>query len=73
MGGYHASWTANSELQDLILSLQQKPYKHYTWVNEQLRRKGKLVVGNNVDLRTKIIHLWHATPTKSHSRIDAST
>ncbi|XP_075099367.1 uncharacterized protein LOC142176177 [Nicotiana tabacum] len=36
--------------------------KHITWINQQLRRKGKLLVGNNATLRTKILTLWHSSP-----------
>lgn len=38
-------------LQDLIAKLQVQPYKSYTWINSQLRWKGRLVVGANVQLR----------------------
>ncbi|OIS96378.1 putative receptor-like protein kinase [Nicotiana attenuata] len=68
-----ASWSSDPELHSLILSLQQAPQKHLTRINHQLRRKGKLVIGNDVALQTKLLTLWHSTPTGGHSRLDATT
>ncbi|KAL3527895.1 hypothetical protein ACH5RR_012551 [Cinchona calisaya] len=54
------SWQTDPKLQELIhkllLSDQSHP-SHYTWQNNQLRRKDRFVVGNNFDLWTKIIGL----------------
>ncbi|XP_019246354.1 PREDICTED: uncharacterized protein LOC109226006 [Nicotiana attenuata] len=68
-----ASWSSDPELSSLISFLQQTPQKNFTWINHQLRRKGKLVIGNNAALRTKLLTLWHSTPAGGHSGLDATT
>lgn len=68
-----ASWDANHALKALIASPAQTPQKHFTWINAQLRRKWKLVVGDGEFLRKKIITSWHFTPSGGHSGIDATT
>ncbi|XP_019259126.1 PREDICTED: uncharacterized protein LOC109237290 [Nicotiana attenuata] len=68
-----ASWSVDPQLSSLISSLQQAPQKNFTWINHQLRRKGKLVIGNNTALRTKLLTLWHSTPTGGQSGLDATT
>nr|GEY05289.1 hypothetical protein [Tanacetum cinerariifolium] len=44
---------ADADLQKPVQDLETNPqsHKHYTWVNGQLRRKEKLVVGNNEELK----------------------
>ena len=46
------TWTSDPQLVQLISQLQQgtKTSTHYTWTHGQLRRKGKLVVGNDMAL-----------------------
>jgi len=43
-----ASWHSDQELHQLITELQADPTSHsqFTWLQGQLRRKGKLVIGN---------------------------
>lgn len=64
--------TFDLELQILIGSLKLTLQKHYTWMDDQLRRKGRLVNGNDEELRAKIINLWNFTPTWGYSSIDAT-
>lgn len=49
----HKSWQEDFELANLILQLQQhqKPRPHYEWEHGQLKRKGRLVVGNSQSVR----------------------
>ncbi|XP_019258307.1 PREDICTED: uncharacterized protein LOC109236562 [Nicotiana attenuata] len=68
-----ANWASDPELIALIYSLPHSPQKHYAWINNQLRRKGKLVIGHDAKLRNQILTLWHSTPSGGHSRIDATT
>lgn len=46
-------WKADPVLQKLIIELQIAATNHpkFTWVNEELSRKGKLVVGNDPELK----------------------
>ncbi|GJV76184.1 putative mitochondrial protein, partial [Tanacetum coccineum] len=44
----------------LILKLQRGDHvKHYTWTHDLLRRKGKLVVGDNKDLKQALLKHFH--------------
>ncbi|GAB4849420.1 hypothetical protein Ancab_040176 [Ancistrocladus abbreviatus] len=54
-------WSKDLVLQQIIEQLQQSAHTHpkYTWFCGQLRRKGRLVVGNDVPLREDIISLMH--------------
>ena len=57
------TWSHDPNLVDLIRKLQQptsKPSK-FTWVNGQLRRIGKLVVGFDDALRKELLHLFHSS------------
>ncbi|XP_019240554.1 PREDICTED: uncharacterized protein LOC109220546 [Nicotiana attenuata] len=69
----HNSWVQDPELSQLINSLQASPKKHFTGINNQLRRKGKLMVGNDMELRTKLLQLWHSSTSGGHSGVDATT
>ncbi|KAH0643232.1 hypothetical protein KY290_034830 [Solanum tuberosum] len=59
------TWIQNATLQELIVKLQVQPFKYFTWCNDQLRWKGRLVVGHDTQLRNTIITLWHSTPQVS--------
>ena len=63
------SWKTDKGMQTLIqeLSLHPASHPHYSWVNQLLCRKGKLVVGQNVPLQTQIISLYHDSATRGHS------
>lgn len=66
------SWMDDPALQELITKLQTQPYKSYTWCNNELRWKVRLVVGNDHQLRKTIITLWHSTTQGGHSGMDAT-
>ncbi len=69
-----ASYATGTALQTLITELQTNPqsHRHYTLSNGHLCQKGKLVVGNDIDLQLKIHGLFHDTPTRGHSGIQAT-
>ena len=54
------------------LEVDSQSHKHYTWVNGQLRRKGKLVVGNNEILRKQLLNYFHCDPSGGHSGVQAT-
>ncbi|GJU22459.1 reverse transcriptase [Tanacetum coccineum] len=68
------SCQADTDLQKLIKDLETNPqsHKHYTWVNGQLRRKGKLVVGNNEELKQQLLQFFHSDPSGVHSGVQAT-
>jgi len=58
----------DANLQQLVQELKTDPnsHKYYHWINEELRRKGKLVVGNDVELRQSILQWLHSSPAGRH-------
>ncbi|GJV27604.1 putative mitochondrial protein [Tanacetum coccineum] len=68
------SCQADADLQNLVKDLEANPqsHKHYTWINGQLRRKGKLVVGNNEELRQQLLQYFHSDPSGGHSGVHAT-
>ena len=44
----------------------------YTWSQELLRRKGKLVVGQSEEIRQKLIQLIHTSPFGGHSGVEVT-
>ena len=63
------SWQKDKDVQLLIqeLTLQPNSHPHYSWVNQLLCRKGKLVVGQLGPFQTQIISLYHDLATRGHS------
>nr|GEU99885.1 hypothetical protein [Tanacetum cinerariifolium] len=68
-------WRGDPSLITLIANLQAgKPYsKHYSWSNQQLTRKGKLVVGDDPALRLSLLTHFHGDSTGGHSGIASTT
>ena len=49
------SWHKDPHLQHILHQIQQGfPIPNYEWINQQLRQKGKLLVGLNSELRQKL-------------------
>ncbi|GJZ31236.1 putative mitochondrial protein [Tanacetum coccineum] len=69
-----ASWDKDMDLQQLIQKLITKPdtSKKYTWKDVELKRKGKLVVGSDVALRTQLMTVFHCEPVVGYSGVQAS-
>jgi len=57
------------KLQKLVDKIQmtQQPCKHYTFNGDVPRRNGKLVVGNDAGLKTKILQHFHNSGIGGHS------
>ncbi|GKC69078.1 hypothetical protein Tco_1114961, partial [Tanacetum coccineum] len=70
-----ATWSSDPFLITLIANLQAgKPCsKHYSWFNQQLTRKGKLVVGDDHALRLSLLTHFHSDSTGGHSGIATTT
>ncbi|GKC21367.1 putative mitochondrial protein [Tanacetum coccineum] len=71
MKAVKATWFSDPILQSVITSLKKGTYKNskYTWSVNELRRKGKLVVGSDEQLRLKLISYFHSSPTGGHSGV----
>lgn len=61
-------------LGDLIVQLQQNPKakKHYAWSQGILRRKNKIVVPDNLELRNSILDWLHCSSQGGHSGRDVT-
>ncbi|GJR89940.1 retrotransposable element Tf2 [Tanacetum coccineum] len=70
-----ATWSSDHFLITLIANLQAgKPCsKHYSWSNQQLTRKGKLVMGDDPALRLSLLTHFHSDSTGGHSGIATTT
>ena len=69
-----ATWSTDQHLSAVISEFKQNPQSpsKYSWIGGQLRRKGHLVVGNDVDLRLKIVQLFHNSSSGGHSGVLAT-
>jgi len=67
-----SSWAEDPTIKELLIRVQsqEEGVKEFTFVNQQLRRKGKLVVGANPVLREEILKIWHEKPIGGHSGIE---
>ena len=65
------TWASDDSLRHIICDLLHDPrsHPHYTWVNNHLNRKGKIVVGHNPALHNKLIALYHDTAAGGHSGV----
>ncbi|GJX34061.1 retrotransposable element Tf2 [Tanacetum coccineum] len=68
------SWEVDVDLQLLIQQLADHTYvgTKYTWTNGELRRKGKLVVGSNEQLRQALVTYFHSDPVGGHSGVQVT-
>lgn len=69
------SWRDDPELKGVIQKLEAgniQDTSHYTWVNNQLRWKDKLIVGNVEALRQRIVSAWHDSAVGGHSGIQVT-
>ena len=65
------SWEHDANVSRVIQQLQQpsnKPSK-FTWEANQLRRKGKLVVGMDLALRQELLEFFHSSVQEGHSGV----
>ena len=69
------SWEQDVTLKQLLLELKTGSCtkKHYTWSNNQLFRKNKLVVGNDIQLRMDLLAHFHGSSIGDHSGVKVTT
>ena len=68
------SWPQDILLQQIIRDIQfmASTYRHYTWHQGIMRRKGRLVVGKDAVLKRDIILWLHSTVVDGHSGRDTT-
>ncbi|GJU99893.1 reverse transcriptase [Tanacetum coccineum] len=71
---YLNTWEEDNELKAKVDKLKkgESVRNAYVWENHQLRRKGKLVVGNNATLRMELLTHFHSGPIGGHVGIKAT-
>lgn len=59
----------------IMQTLEENPENqaNYSWENNILKWKGRLVIGNNVALRQKLIELYHSSVVGGHSSVYVTT
>ncbi|GJY29037.1 retrotransposable element Tf2 [Tanacetum coccineum] len=68
------TWTTDNQLKAICDQLKEGQIKkHYSLFNDQLLRKGKLVVGTNAQLRQELLNHFHGGSIGGHSGIKATT
>lgn len=69
-----STWEVDADLARVIGELEEQANSHpkFTWPGNQLRRKGKLVVGNNGELRKEILWHFHNSSLGGHSGMAAT-
>lgn len=67
-------WESVPNLHQIIQELQTEPSKHsaYSFTNGELRRKGKLVVGNDPSIKLHIFQWLHDSAVGGHSGRDST-
>ena len=69
-----ASWQGDDALQKLIAEVTKdsSSHKDFSWSGGELRRKVKLVIGKNLELRKEILNWLHSSSCGGHSGKDAT-
>lgn len=68
------SYVTNPILQQIYSNLQRDSSSHskYSWDGKILRRKGKVVMGQELELRKKLFELFHSGAMRGHSGVHAT-
>ena len=67
------SWIQDPAMVHLLHKVKNgKANTKYTWVNDQLRRKGKLMVGADNSLRMDLLNYFHSSSSGGHSGMEAT-
>ncbi|GMJ07956.1 hypothetical protein HRI_004464800 [Hibiscus trionum] len=69
------TWTNDGKLQQIIADLVKDSTSHskYSWDGKYLKRKGKLVVGDDLELKKKLIEQFHSSSLGGHSGADVTS
>jgi hypothetical protein len=69
---YH--WQHDPYLQTIIHDLQKDPKSHpkFSWIRDELRRNGKLVIGSNTAIKETILTWLHSSSVGGHSGRDVT-
>ena len=68
------SWLKDPAMVHLLHKAKNSP-KHdnkYSWANNQLKRKGKVLIGANDELRNELLSYFHNSTQDGHSSIEVT-
>lgn len=67
-------WQLNPNIKTLIDELISNPnsHPHYTWQDNKLTRKGRLVIGDSPSLKQQILPWMHSSPQGGHSGVEVT-
>ncbi|GKD47889.1 putative polyprotein, partial [Tanacetum coccineum] len=70
-----ASWSTDPVLKEIVegLKIHTAKTSKYVWHNNQLRRKDKWVVSQDVELRKKLVDYFHSLAIGGHSGVQATS
>lgn len=68
-------WRTDNKLNQLIKDMESGAglYHHFSWRNGMLTRKGKLLVGDDLEIRNTILVWMHGSHQRGHSGVEATT
>ncbi|GMJ10321.1 hypothetical protein HRI_004701300 [Hibiscus trionum] len=68
------TWQADDKLRKMIKTKEEQPDKHpkYQWDGELLKRKGKLVVGSDSEVKKEMLRFFHDSMVGGHSGVTAT-
>ena len=66
-----ASWESDVHIQQILKEKQENDDSHpkYSWNRGELRRNGRLVVGNDLQLKAQILSIFHDSALAGHSGV----
>ncbi|GJT91570.1 retrotransposon-related protein [Tanacetum coccineum] len=68
-------WTTDTAVLDIITTLQagQPTKKHYSWTKDALLKKGKIMVGQDANLKTKLLQYFYESTIGGHSGVKVTS
>ncbi|PNY00055.1 Ty3/gypsy retrotransposon protein [Trifolium pratense] len=69
------AWQQDTHLKAIIHDLKKDPKSHskFSWIRDELRRRGKLVIGSNPTIKETILTWLHSSAIGGHSGRDVTT
>ena len=70
MSSYEGDLRVQKIIRELVADSQA--HSNYTWERGQRKRKGRLIVGRNAELKSQIVALFHSSRLGGHSEVHAT-
>ena len=68
------TYEKDEAIQRVVREMQRDPksHKNFTYEQDQLRRKGRTIVGNDAAIQNQILELFHSSGLGGHSGVHAT-